>query len=416
MNNIIQPSEKKAPTIYRKTNEQGIRSIWDWSERTNDYVQRKSGNRYQANIEKNGRTKSSSFGSIHDALNWRVKIKVVLDKIPDFDHINFKTLFEAFVNHQKKHVCITTLETYFNLNRHLSYFNMFMIEDINYKTIDDWIKLITSDTYRIKMNVKTVRFSYIKEVKLLHLLFNYYREYFNGQFIHPILKRHKKDSIFKREVFEARKSASCERYIESNDIENLLVVFKNQIVIKPEKLLHYIACLIQLRSGMRIGEVYALNWQDIDWNTGVFKISKTVQWRGKNRPSQIGDAPKNRKNRTILFIPEVLQELRQLQKSQARISGLIFSNDGFQIKGYSSILHAYNCALREAKIPFTATHIMRHSFATDFKATIANDKGALQGILGHSSEQQTAHYAKTITKTNIEALKEYGKALEIRRT
>ena len=417
MNNAIQPQQPKKSTIYRPTNEIGIRSIWDWSEKTHDYTQRKNGSRYQAYIEKNGKTKSASFGSIHDAIKWRLKIKVELDKIPDFDYINFKTLFEAFVNHQKKHVCITTLETYFKLKRHIGYFDNFMVEDINYKTIDSWIKLVTSNEYRLKMCVKAARTSYIKEAKLLQLMFNHYREYFNGQFIQPTLKRHRKDSVFKRDVFEARRTANSERYIESDDIEKLITVFKNQSVSNPKKYFYYLSCLVQLRSGLRVGEVYALYWQDINWETGVLKIRKTVQWRGLDgRPIQIGDAPKNRRNRTIFFIPEVLQELKQMQKSQSRISGLIFSDDGVKIKSYSSILHAYNYAFEAANIKFTATHILRHSFATDFKATVADDKGALRGILGHSSEQQTAHYAKTTEKTSIEGLKQYGRALEIRNT
>lgn len=414
--NDLQPAEQKNKTVYRKTDDKGIRSIWDWSDRAQDYVQRRSGNRFQAYIEKNKKQYSECFGSLEEARKWRMKLKVDLDRLPDFEPITFRQLQERFIEKKKRTVAITTQESYISLTKHLKYFNSIMVEDINSKTIDRWLELVTSQEYRMREQVKVIRTSYIKELETLVLIFKHYREYVNEKFTQPVLERHFEDSVFKRDAYEQKKLESKRRYIPSEEIENLLNVFVKQADKKPEKFPYFVSCLIQLRTGLRIGEVRAIRWEEIDWNTGIFTINKTVLWsRKKQRPTIIGDAPKNRKDRIILFIPEILMELKKLQKQQARLHGLIFSEDGVKIGGYSSILHHYNYAMTEANVSFTGSHIMRHSFATDFKASGLDQGGALQGIMGHSSEKMTAKYAKVIDPTVLRGLQRYGELKSIKR-
>ena len=409
--NDLQPKIKK--TIYRPTNERGIRSIYDWSDRAQDYVQRKSGNRFQAYIEKNGKTNSESFGSMIEALKWRTRIKVELEKQPDFEFLSFKELFNKFTEYKKKHVTETSLGAYLTLSRHLQYFENTMVQDITSKVIDKWLEKVTSQNYLNEMNVKESRFSYIKEVKLLSQLFDHYRNYVNGHFLNPVLDRHQKDSIFNKAVYEQRKASKDSKYLTTEEIAKFLSIFRKQAQEKSLKRIYFVSALIQFRTGLRIGEVFALKWEDISWNDGVVVIGKTMQWKRNTSEAKIGNVPKNRKNRTIALIPEVLLELKNLQKEQARISGLIFSDDGFKFKAYSSVLHHYNMAFKTAEINFTATHIARHSFATDFIAVLNNQSGALQGVLGHSSQRQTGEYAKMQSKTNIMALRAYGEAKEL---
>lgn len=410
MENLQQNAKK---TIYRATNVKGVRSIWDWSEKKNNYTQRNTGNRYQASIERNGRAKSESFRSIQDATYWRNKMTFELERQPEFAVLTFKELLNKFFEHHAGKVSESTMKTYSNQINHFEFFDDYMVEDINFAVIDRWLKLIKADDYRSRKKMKTSRFSYIKEVKLLSLIFNFYKNHVNGIYHCPLLSRHKDDSIFDRNIYEKRKMAFQDRFMTQDQIEHFLDVFKRQADKKSEKYLYFVSALIQLRSGMRIGEVFALRWEDIDWVHGIYKIKQTALWRIK---TQIGDAPKNRRLREIYLIKEVRTELKKLQLLQSRITGFIFSDDGIKIKGYSSPLHHYNCAFKAANIPFTATHINRHSFATDFRATIPDDNGALQGILGHSSQKQTAHYAKIISKTNVAALSAFEQAIEKRKT
>ena len=84
-----------------------------------------------------------------------------------------------------------------------------------------------------------------------------------------------------------------------------------------------------------------------------------------------------------------------------RSKGLVFSEDGLNPAPYRVIQHYYDKAFLSAGLKWRSTHILRHTFATDFLEKTGN-KLALQGLLGHSSSRQTDHYAK-ITDSVIKA-------------
>ncbi len=399
-------------TIYRATNEAGVRSIWNWSDKLQDYVQRKSGNKFQANIEKNGRSFSESFGTIQEAVKWRIRLKIDFDRAPDVRPMTFRNVFNDFYEHKKSTLRVSTLESYKSLTKHFEMFWEVDVQDINSKIIDEWLRLVKSEEYRLKHKVKSVRLSYLHEVDLLSLVFKYYKEYFNERFENPVRERHRKDAIIDRAKYEQKKAKEKIKYIASEDIEKLLVTFSELAKQKPAKKIYFASCLTQLRTGMRIGEIFALSWQDIDWSSGILEINKTVQWMRTNvRPSTISMVPKNGRNRTVVLLPEVLQELRKLQKQQARITGLIFSDDGIKIPSYSCVQHQYERAMRHANVNHKSTHIMRHSFATHFMET-TKDPIALKGILGHSTMKMTDKYAKVTDRTIFEGMTKFKNAIE----
>ncbi|MGZ3726417.1 MAG: tyrosine-type recombinase/integrase [Pseudobdellovibrio sp.] len=408
--NHLQPQSKKK-TIYRATNEVGIRSIWDWSEKAQNYIQRKSGNRFQAIIEKNSKAYSESFGSLQDALKWRTRLKVDLERIPDAKPMSFSELYNEFLKYKKSYVRLTTFESYVSLTKHIKIFWEYQVEDINSKTIDEWLREVKSTDYREKVKMRSTRFSYLHEIDLLKLIFSYYKEYFNERYENPVRARHVKDCVFDKSRQDRNKAKEHIKYISTDDIEKLIKVYKEQAELKSDKKFFYVACLLQLRTGLRIGEVFSLDWKDINWNEGTLLVCKTVQWmRINKRLSSIGDIPKNGRNRTIHLIPEVLNELRELRNYQARISGLIFSYDGKTIPAYSSVKHSYDYAMKKAEVGYTATHIMRHSFATHFMEA-TSDPIALKGILGHANLKMTDKYAKVTDKTVYEGMMKFKQAI-----
>ncbi len=158
--------------------------------------------------------------------------------------------------------------------------------------------------------------------------------------------------------------------------------------------------------------IIALSWQDIDWSNGVLEVNKTIQWmRTNTRPSAISMVPKNGRNRTVVLLPEVLQELRELQMHQARITGFIFSEEGIKIPSYSCVQHQYERAMKHASVNHKSTHIMRHSSATHFMET-TKDPIALKGILGHSTMKMTDKYAKVTDRTIFDGMTKFKNAIE----
>ncbi len=88
-----------------------------------------------------------------------------------------------------------------------------------------------------------------------------------------------------------------------------------------------------------------------------------------------------------------LKEMLSALKMRSDGKGLVFSEDGINPFSYRSIQHYYNRAFKEAGVKRTSTHILRHTFSTDY-LTATKDHLSLSRILGHASTRQTEHYAK----------------------
>ena len=143
-----------------------------------------------------------------------------------------------------------------------------------------------------------------------------------------------------------------------------------------------------LSTGLRLGEVCSLKWNDIDKDRRLIRVSRTVQ-RIKN--------PAGSAKTTLLeTTPKSLFSRREIPISDSLLSLLI----SFQKDGQEYILQAnkpmeprtyqnhFKKYLEEIKAPDYNFHILRHTFATN---CIDNgmDIKCLSEILGHSNVQIT---------------------------
>lgn len=190
--------------------------------------------------------------------------------------------------------------------------------------------------------------------------------------------------------------------IQNIDIEvDLQQYFKTEIKVLSEeeqkklidvllikKDVRKLGVLISLFMGLRIGEVCALKWSDIDLVAGTLTISKTLQ-RVKCfdevssfKTKIVVDTPKSLKSRRCLPIPLIL--LKMLKEYQNKDNTYILtgkSENYIEPRQYENILNGY---LKEADIRKINYHILRHTFAT--RAIEKNiDVKTLSEILGHSS-------------------------------
>lgn len=408
---MIEMTTNKRMIIYRSTNHTGIRAVWDWCLKKNDYVQRHQGYRYIATVEKNGKTTSKSFCSVDDARRWREKTKYDLARLPNVQLKTFKELLDLFFEDKEQSLQITTMISYQAQARHFeSLFDLF-VEDINSQTIDRWIQSLKTSEHRLKYGIKDIRLSFQHEVSLLRCVFSFYREYYNESFENPVRKRHDQNSIINQKKIDEIENAKKLRYISPEEIENFISVFREQASKKPVKKMYFLMALIQLRTGLRIGEVAALSWQDIDWQSGIVRVDKTVQWlRKKGMGARLSSRTKTGDIRDVIFISSILDELKKLQKEQGRIAGLIFSVDGFEFLAYRQIQHHYDHAFKEANVDFRSTHILRHTFATHF-LEMTSDNNALQKIMGHRDYKMTERYAKITERSVLNGMKNFENRL-----
>lgn len=142
---------------------------------------------------------------------------------------------------------------------------------------------------------------------------------------------------------------------------------------------------IQIYTGLRIGEVQALRWEDLDLEAGVLLLRRTFV-RKKNR---VRPYPKGKKQFTIKLPPELWRKL-EVAKQDALFEWVVPSKTGtiFQYKPYLKKLQK---VCRELGIPVLGTHGLRHTTSSLYRRHGAS-KSDMRELFAHSSESVTERY------------------------
>lgn len=175
--------------------------------------------------------------------------------------------------------------------------------------------------------------------------------------------------------------------------------------LKPNYYYHYIA--LMLATGMRCGEVGALQWQDIDYTNNVIHITKTIT-RDLQGRLIIGDSAKTDAGRRDIPLNDTIKQLLKDYKKKSEvlpfITNTIFTTVNGCIMDNGIINRAIRNTLDEIKkqgvtIDHFTSHALRDTFATRYieqGGTIQK----LQKILGHESITMTMDlYAHVLPDT-----------------
>ena len=168
---------------------------------------------------------------------------------------------------------------------------------------------------------------------------------------------------------------------------------------------------ICLCAGMRIGEICALKWEDIDTENGIISVKKTIQRvymiEGEERYSElILDSPKTKNSiRDIPMTRDLLKLLKPLKR--------IMNNNYFVLTNESkpteprTYRNYYKQFMQEIGAPILKFHGLRHSFATRCIESQCDYK-TVSVILGHSNISTTlnlyVHHNKEQKKKCIDQM------------
>ncbi len=172
-----------------------------------------------------------------------------------------------------------------------------------------------------------------------------------------------------------------------------------------------IGMLLSLYAGLRLGEICALQWQDIDLKEGIISITKTMQRIAVENKSTkteiIIDTPKSQKSIRKIPVPDfLLYELKRLSQGCFDDSYLLTSSPSkfIEPRAYQYKFKKY---LETANIRNINFHALRHTFATR-AVEQGMDIKSLSEILGHSTVNFTldryVHPSISLKKQNIEKL------------
>lgn len=176
-----------------------------------------------------------------------------------------------------------------------------------------------------------------------------------------------------------------------------------------------------LGTGLRRGEILALQWSDIDFEKKEVSVTKSLKYAGKNELSNIDKAtfiiqtPKSESSIRKVPIPSnLIKELKEYKILQAKEKlknavvyqdkGYVFAKeDGRPIEG-QYLQRYYKKALQNAGIQYRKFHITRHTYASRLIEKNVNLK-VVQTLLGHSSLKMTSEiYAHVLPKQKIDAV------------
>ena len=162
--------------------------------------------------------------------------------------------------------------------------------------------------------------------------------------------------------------------------------------------------MIALNTGMRVGEICALRWGDVDLESGVIHVSHTLQrlslyGQGAKAGPQtaiVMDAPKSEASERDIPVNALL--LRLLRAKRQRAGGE-FVMEGRRGPVEPRVLqYRFGKLLEQARLPHFGYHALRHSFATRC-AELHVDTATISRLLGHSS-------VRTAEETYVHSLME----------
>jgi len=204
---------------------------------------------------------------------------------------------------------------------------------------------------------------------------------------------------------------------EKHNIEVLTKTDQKKIMnyIQEHFTFRNLGVYICLSAGMRIGEVCALTWEDIDTDNGIISVNRTIQRiyvieDGTRRTELILDTPKTKNS--IREIPISKDLLRILKPFKKIVNPLFFvlTNDAkpTEPRTYRSY---YKNLMKELKMPELKFHGLRHSFAT--RCIESNcDYKTVSVLLGHSNISTTLNlYVHPNMEQKKKAIEQMFKAL-----
>lgn len=323
--------------------------------------------------------------SIHFRWKWKEKRKSIYGKTKDEVH---KKLTEIQYNHHNGNF----------IQKH----GISLIRVLEQNREDKYAANLISDSHyaRLEFVLKEIASSDIGQTDITQITRRDLQNYFNS-----LITRYTDSSIKKiwEQVKQAFQTSLKEKYILENPFEDVLKpksrkqtkIVEALTTEEQEKLTNYLlksnitdekyrnTILIQLYTGMRIGEVLALTLDDLDFENKLIKVNKTISV-DKNGNLTLSNHTKTysgmREIPMYSFVPTLLME--QLNEYTENKNNLIFTYEKRFIKA-SSVNTVLKRICKQLNLSDKiSTHSLRHTFGTRCIESGMNP-AVVQRLMGH---------------------------------
>lgn len=274
-----------------------------------------------------------------------------------FSKITFGEFVEMYLEHEKLYKQYNTIITIITVSNKFKDLTDKEICKITSLDIQKIVDKITKEG----LNNNTIRY-YIRR---LTTLFKCAKEEYN------IIDNMPTQNIKIGKPVPTRKKALTDK-----EINDLLEKFKNDK--------YYLLIFLAVNTGMRLGEICGLTWDNVDFKNNTITVNK--QWKMLNSSEWgFGDVKSKNSNRVIPISNTVIKELSKY-KNVINIDNRIFD-----YRATDSICAMVNEKFKKAKLDISL-HELRHTYATKLIANGVDFKTVAK-ILGHSVEQTLKTYS-----------------------
>jgi len=192
---------------------------------------------------------------------------------------------------------------------------------------------------------------------------------------------------------------------------------------KYQASIQYLALFtLMARTGIRIGEALALNWDDLNFEERTLEIKKTLVYPLNSTPYI--STPKSKKSERVIKLDEHTIKLMKKHKVNQKEVILQYANyksspDGIMFHQQDGrwlrtnvVREYFKEVCKRSKLPVLSPHALRHSHAVHLLEAGANLKYVSER-LGHASVKVTADtYLHVTKKIEDEALSLYEKYVQ----
>lgn len=197
------------------------------------------------------------------------------------------------------------------------------------------------------------------------------------------------------------KQVNCFSVSEQKKIENYI------LQSGKDKLFGIVLCLY---TGLRIGELLALSWEDIDFGKGLLFVSKTCHdGNDGEKHIRITDSPKTVNSRRVIPLPKQILPLLKGVKKHSECEYIVA--DGDKPVFVRSYQRTFELLLKKLHVPHKGFHSLRHTFATR-AIECGVDVKTLAELLGHKNATITLNrYAHSLLEHKVDMMNRLGKLL-----
>ena len=332
-----------------------------------------------------------TFSTRREAVLWheREKHKFTLSPTSLNDQMKFKDCVDKFWEDAESRMIKSSLQRY---EQQLIYLYSSPLADVKMSELKgvqivEWLNWLKKHSTAKHKGRKT----FIKELKLLSVVLNWYRNFLNEDFNVPITKKHRQMCIFKPNA-----PRRPDYFMKPEDAKKWVEWLKEH----RSNPVYWRLASFMLLTGARISEACGLQWSAIELEQNLVRVIRRVRWDYRTKHPFLEDVTKTSQSARILIIPERLKNILREIKKEA-LNELVFTDKKGELLKYNAIQSAFNAGFVALKLPWRSTHICRHTFATIALMGTKN-LSAVQASLGHTEIRMTQRYAKALALLSSE--------------